>query len=302
MKKLTKAEKAAAVAFEVAQDAAIQAALDALATNVPVTDAVPAVAPVSSEAAVQVVAATVEAKVNEAETLGALVAQDDEGAGDRFAEGRRLGLLPAVQGDGESGADYDTRCAAFEAPKPLMNAFMRGYVKTAALRTTVPFSLVLVNETTGQCRDAVEGDAPAKVRTFSPLECFLMDKEAFKALPGKATEPDTLKGRVGGSREAMQGVGATRKSRYLSEGKDAGRTIEAATGTKGGKGGRAGAANKSFAEKCAAFKKTAGAQCKAQGADIGLAFSAAFAAFMTDCIDRKILTDAQWTAAVVSSK
>ena len=87
-----------------------------------------------------------------------------------------------------------------------------------------------------------------------------------------------------------------------SQGKDAGRTIEAATGTKGGKGGRAGAANKTFAEKCAAFKKTAGAQCKAQGSDMGLAFSAAFAAFMTDCIERKILTDAQWSAAVASSK
>jgi hypothetical protein len=302
MKKLTKAEKTAALAFEVAQDAAIQAALDALATNVPTVDAVPAVAPLSSEAAAVVVAANIDSMASECETLGASVAQDDEGAGDRFAEGRRLGLLPAVQGDGESGADYDKRCAAFEPPKALIGAFMRGYVKTAALRSTVPFSLVVLNETTGQCRDAVEGDEPTKVRSFSPVDCFLMDKDAFKALPGKATEPDTVKGRIGGSREAMQGVGATRKSRYLSDGKDAGRIIEAATGTKGGKGGRAGAANKTLAEKCAAFKKTAGAQCKAQGADIGLSFGAAFAAFVENLIERKVMTAEQWTAAVASSK
>jgi len=302
MQKLTKAQKAALVALEVSKDTAIQAALDALATNVPTTDAVPAAATLAVGLAAADVAANIEAKASECETLGASVAQDDEGAGDRFAEGRRLGLLPAVQGDGESGADYDKRCAAFEPPKTLIGAFMRGYVKTAALRSTVPFSLVVLNETTGQCRDAVAGDEPTKVRTFSPVECFLMDKEAFKALPGKATEADTVKGRVGGSREAMQGVGATRKSRYLSDGKDAGRIIEAATGTKGGGKGRAGAANKTLAEKCAAFKKTAGAQCKAQGADIGLSFGAAFAAFVDNLIDRKVMTAEQWAAAVASSK
>jgi hypothetical protein len=302
-KKLTKAEKAALLALEVSQDTAIQAALDALATNVPTVDAVPAAATSSVEVAAADVAAAIEAKANECETLGAAVAHDDEGAGDRFAEGRRLGLLPAAQGEGESGADYDKRCAAFEPPKALMSAFTRGYVKTAALRTTKPFSVVILNETSGKCRDAVAGDEPTKVRTFTPVECFLMDKDAFKALPGDAKLPDTVKGRVSGSRASMQLIGHGRKCSYLSQGKDAGRIIEAATGVKAGGGkGRAGAANRTLAEKCAAFKKTAGAQCKAQGADIGLAFGAAFAAFVENLIDRKVMTAEQWTAAVASSK
>jgi hypothetical protein len=299
-KKLTRAQKEAQ---EAAQDAAIQAALDAMASNVPTTDAVPAAAAASSEVAAAEVAVNVEAKAAECEALGSAVAQDDAGAGDRFAEGRRLGLLPAAQGDDESGEKYDARCKAFEPNKALMGAFMRGFVKVAALRETKSFSVVLLNETNGTCRDAVEGDEPSKVRTFSPVECFLMDKEAFKALPGKANEPDTLKGRVAGSRTAMQDIGAQRKGRFLEQGIDAGRIIEAATGVKKGGGkGRAGAANRTLAEKAAAFRKTGLAQCKAQGADIGLSFSAAFAAFVDDLVARKVLTEAQWTAAVASTK
>ena len=286
-KKLTKLEK------EIA-------ALMLSPETAPVVDAAPGLAAVSGLDAVQAASDAVLSVADACETLGALVAGDDEGAGDRFAEGRKLGLLPAVQGDDESGAKYDERVKAFTPPKDAMGAFMRGYVRTSQPRVTKPFSLFLVNETDGTCRDAKPGDNPAKVKTYSPVDCFLMDKSQFMALPGKSDEPDTLKGRVWGSRESMQGIGAQRKSRFLSEGKDAGRIIEAATGAKSGGKGRGG--NKAPAEKIAALSKSCHAHYAALGTDLGISWKAAMSAFVDDCVARKLLTKEQWAAAVAASK
>jgi hypothetical protein len=261
-------------------------------------DAVPAVAAVSAVAAAQVVAAQVDSQTAECEALGRALAADDAGSGDRFAEGRRLGLLPAVQGEKESGEDYQKRCKAFEPPKEAMTAMLRAYVVASQLRETRTFSVFVENETTGKCRDAKPGDNPAKVRTFTPVECYLMDKETFKALPGDSKSPDydfTVKGRVNGSRVAMQGIGHARKSRFLSDAVAAGRIVEAATGVAKSGGGRG--RGKPLAEKLAAFYKSGIAQTTAQGADVGLAFKAAGSAFVADLIARKVITKEQWEAA-----
>lgn len=258
-------------------------------------DAVPAVAVASSVVAAQEVAAAVDSQREECEALGRALAADDVGSGDRFAEGRRLGLLPAAQGEKESGEDYEKRCKAFVPMKEAMAAFLRAYVVASQLRVTKAFSLFVENETTGKCRDAKPGDNPAKVRTFTPVECYTMDKDTFKALPGKSDEEWSVKGRVNGSREAMQSIGHARKSRFLSDAIAAGRVVEAATGVAKAGGGRG--RGRGLAEKLAAFYKSGIAQTTAQGADIGLAFKAAGATFVADLVARKVITKEQWEAA-----
>ena len=260
---------------------ATKAALDAVAT--------------AGEAALKVADAALEAKLAaECEALGEAMAVQDAVGDDYIEQGRKLGIFPAVQGETESGADYDKRCEAFEAPGARLASWKRGFVRRAALRTTVPFSVFIENETSGACRDAKPGDNPARVRSFHPLDCYGMEAEAFKALPGKASDAGTLKGRVAGSREACQNIGNVRASRAKADARESGRRVEAATGAKG-RGARGG--NKTLAMDCAVFAKKGATKAGTLGTDKGQLFKAAFAAFIDRLVDGGVLDRSEWDSA-----
>lgn len=228
------------------------------------------------------------------ETLGdAMAAQDAVGA-DYLEEGRKLGIFPQAQGESESAADYDARCEAFKPDTARLGAFKRGFIKRAALRTTVPFSLFVENEATGLCRDAKPGDNPARVVTYSPLDCYLMSSDDFKGLAGKASDEATVKGRVSGSRQALQNIGDVRANRAKADAREEGRRLEAATGAKG-RGARGG--NKTLAQDAAAFAKKGATKAAVFGTDKGQAFKAAFAAFMENIIARGVVSQEDWDAA-----
>lgn len=236
-------------------------------------------------------------------TLGAELAAADAVAGDFLGRLRAEGLIPAVQGDDESGDDYDKRCEAFTPDKARMAAFMDGYIRNAKLTTRVTLRLFVENETTGLCRDAVEGDNPSRVREFTPLDCYVMPKEVFKALPGDRKSPDyerTIKGRVGASREGMQGIGHNRVTKLRGEARESGRRVEAATGVPKSGGGRG--RNKSFAANLAKFGASSLAHWQAQGGDKGMAWRAAFGGFVDDLMARGLLDRDAWTAAQAEAK
>lgn len=250
---------------------------------------------IDGDTAIKVADAALEDDIaKRCEVLGDQMAAQEAVNEGYLEEGRALGIFPAAQGDDESGADYDKRCEAFEAPAARLGAWKRGFVMRAALRSTKPFSVYVDNESTGLVREVREGDNPAKVRTLTPAECYSMDADSFKALPGKASDAATLKGRVAASREAMQNIGNVRASRAKSDARDSGRKVEAATGAKG-RGGRAN--NKSLASVTAVYGKRGATMAGVLGTDKGASFKAAFAAFADSLVERGILTRAEWDAA-----
>ncbi|MGI9143302.1 MAG: hypothetical protein ACR2IJ_08970 [Fluviibacter sp.] len=265
--------------------AEVAAALEAL----PVA-AVVDITPVTEAQAAVLVAEAVAA----AAVLGDDMAAADEAGGDYIARGRALGIFPPVQGEEETGAAYDTRCEAFQAAAPVVGAWKRAYILRAALRKTAAFSLFVEDESTGKCRDAVDGDMAERVRSFTPTHCYLMDADTFKNLPGKVSLEDTVKGRVAASREGMQAIGNTRYSRSRAEAREDGRRVEAATGTpsKGARGG-----NKTLEQAAAAFFKKGATMAGVNGTDKAQAFKAAFATFVDSCLKSGVMDDGAWKAA-----
>lgn len=250
---------------------------------------------IDGEAALKVADASAELVIlGKLETLGDAMAAADAVGADYLEEGRALGIFPAAQGDAESAADYDARCESFKPDTARLGAWKRGFVKRAALRTTKPFSLFVENETSGLCRDAVEGDNPARVVTYAPLDCYLMSSDDFKALAGKASDEKTVKGRVSGSRQALQAVGDMRANRAKADAREEGRRLEAATGAKG-RGARGG--NKTLAQDAAAFAKKGATKAGTFGTDKAQAFKSAFAAFMDNLIARGVVAQDEWDAA-----
>lgn len=275
---------AVADAMEAAQAAAIEAAL--AAPHVAAVDVTPA----TPEQAETLLAQAIEA----AALLGEDMAVADESGSGYLQRGRDIGILPPVQGADEKGDVYDTRCEAFEAPAPVVAAWKRAFILRAALRKTTAFSLFVEDESTGKCRDAREGDKPERVRTFTPTQCYLMDSDTFKALPGKATAEDTLKGRVAASREAMQGIGNTRYNRAKADAREDGRRVEAATGAPG-RGARG--KNKSLEQALAAFAKKGATMAAVDGTDKAQAFKSAMAAFVERLLDGGVIDADAWKAA-----
>ena len=229
-----------------------------------------------------------------AAALGDDMAAADELGGDYLARGRALGILPPVQAEGETGAAYDARCEAFEAPAPVLAAWKRALILRAALRKTAAFALFVEDESTGKCRNATEGDSAARVRAFTPTQCYLMDTDTFKALPGKASDADTVKGRVAGSREGMQAIGNTRYNRSKGDAREDGRIVEAATGTpsRGARGG-----NKTLEQAIAAFAKKGATMAGVRGTDKGQAFKSALVAFVDRLTESGVIDADAWKAA-----
>lgn len=275
---------AVADAMEAAKNAAIDAAL--AQPHVVAVD----VTPTTEGEAERLLAEAIAA----ATVLGEDMAAADELGGDYLARGRALGILPPAQAEGEKGAEYDARCEAFEAPAPVLNAWKRAFILRAALRKTAAFSLFVEDETTGKCRDAAEGDNPARVRAFTPTQAYLMDTDTYKALPGKASDAGTVKGRVAGSREGMQAIGNTRYSRARVDAREDGRAVEAATGTpsRGARGG-----NKTLEQAAAAFGKKGATMAGVRGTDKGQAFKSRFAAFIENLVHDGVVDADAWKAA-----
>lgn len=275
---------AVADAMEAAKNAAIDAAL--AQPHVVAVDVMPTTEGEAERLLAEAVAA--------AAALGDDMAAADELGGDYLARGRALGILPPVQAEGETGAAYDARCEAFEAPAPVLAAWKRAFILRAALRKTAAFSLFVEDESTGKCRNAAEGDSPARVRAFTPTQCYLMDTDTFKALPGKASDADTVKGRVSGAREGMQAIGNTRYNRSKGDAREDGRMVEAATGTpsRGARGG-----NKTLEQAIAAFAKKGATMAGVRGTDKGQAFKSALVAFVDRLTEAGVVDADAWKAA-----
>lgn len=224
--------------------------------------------------------------------VGQAVASADGASLDVFADARKACLVPPVQGVKESAEDYSKRCAAFKAAPEVKSAWMESYVTAHQSREFFPIALYIIGETDGKCRDVKKGDGETKIRKFTPAQAFLMSKSEFSALPGDSKDKGTVKGRVWILRDGIGDSAGARFRRFVND------AVRAGAAASADEGESKRAKNRSPAEIFAQWRKRGISTFTPKGGDKKLAFSAAFGAFVDDCVARGLFSGDDWQAAL----